>query len=97
MSYHKILAEPAKTSRGKCKRCKATIPQDTIRIQIVDDRKFNDYIKKNGGRSVFQGEGMYRGYIEAPEGTISIEKYFVHLNCYRPIHPHPFTKEWFKC
>lgn len=55
MSYHKILAEPAKTSRGKCKRCKATIPQDTIRIQIVDDRKFNDYIKKNGGRSVFQG------------------------------------------
>ena len=61
MSFHKILAEPAKTARGKCKKCKKTIDQDAIKIQIADDRKFNDYIKRNGGRSVFHGEGMSRG------------------------------------
>lgn len=72
MSYYKILAEPAKTSRGRCKSCKGIIQQDTIRVQVVDDRKFNDYIRKNGGRSAFSGEGMSRGYIEAEEGVISI-------------------------
>ena len=73
MSYHKILVEPAKTSRGKCKKCKRTIEKDHLKIQVVDDRKFNDYIERNGGRSVFHGQGMSRGgYIEAPEGTISI-------------------------
>lgn len=40
---------------------------------------------------------MYRGYIETERGVISIEKYFVHLACYKPIKPHPFTKEWFRC
>lgn len=97
MSSYKILAEPAKTSRGRCKACKGIIQQDTIRVQVVDDREFNAYIRRNGGRSAFQGEGMYRGYIEAEKGCISIQKYFVHLNCYRPIKPHPYQKEFFRC
>jgi hypothetical protein len=97
MSFHKILAEPAKTSRGTCKRCKRPIEQNTIKIQIADDRKFNDYIRRNGGRSVFHGEGMSRGgYIETENGVISIERYFVHPHCYTPIHPHPWTKEYFR-
>lgn len=72
--------------------------QDTLRVQTVDDRKFNEYIRTHGGRSVFHGEGMSRGgYIETEKGVISIERYFVHLACYKPIKTHPFTKEHFRC
>ena len=55
MSYHKILVEPAKTARGTCKKCKRTIDKDTLKIQVCDDRKFNDYIRRNGGKSAFHG------------------------------------------
>ena len=36
------------------------------------------------------------GYIETENGTVAIERFFVHLYCYKPIHSHPWTLEWFK-
>ena len=53
-SYHKILVEPAKTSRGNCKKCKAKIEKDHLRIQIFDDRKFNEFLERNGKDSIFR-------------------------------------------
>jgi hypothetical protein len=35
------------------------------------------------------------GYIETENGTISIKRYFVHLDCYTPISPHPYERERF--
>lgn len=65
MSYHRILVEPAKSSKSKCKTCGLPIGQDELRVQVVDDRAFKDYIRQHGGRQAFSGEGMSRGYIEA--------------------------------
>jgi hypothetical protein len=55
MSYYKILVEPAKSSKGICKVCEKNIKQDSLRLQVADDREFNDYIQKHGGRSQFHG------------------------------------------
>jgi hypothetical protein len=44
------------------------------------------------------GEGLSRGYFEfaGPKGEhISIEKYFVHMECYQPLEPHPFERQYF--
>lgn len=58
---------------------------------MVDGREFYAALRRDGGGH----EGVSRGYIESPDGCISIKKYYVHLNCYRPIKKHPYTKEWF--
>lgn len=55
MSFYKILVEPAKSSKGLCNSCKKNIEQGDLRLQVADDREFNDYIERNGGRSEFQG------------------------------------------
>jgi hypothetical protein len=41
MASRRVLVEPAKSGRGRCKKCKKAIAQDSLRVQIVDDRKFN--------------------------------------------------------
>ena len=91
------MIEPAKSSRGLCTNCKRFIDKDTLRLQVADDREFRAYVMSHGGFSVFHGEGMSRGgYIETEDGVISIKRYWVHLNCYRPIKLHPWTADQFR-
>lgn len=37
-------------------------------------------------------DGMY---FETDTGVVSVQRYFVHLECYKPLDDHPFAKEWF--
>lgn len=60
-------------------------------MRVVDARAFYAALKRYGSG----GEGASRGYIETEDGSISIEKYFVHLDCYVPIKAHPYTKDHF--
>jgi len=63
MSFYRILVEPAKSSKGKCKTCGLDIAKDAIRVHVRDDREFQNYIKNNGGFKNYTGEGLHRGYI----------------------------------
>jgi hypothetical protein len=49
MTFYKILVEPAKSSKGICKICALSIEQGDLRLQVVDDRKLNEYIRTHGG------------------------------------------------
>jgi hypothetical protein len=95
MSFRKILVEPAKSSLSACKKCKKKLEKGELRIQVVDDREFYNYIANNGGISAFSGEGLSRGYLEVEDKCISIKKYYVHLKCYKPLQPHPFEMSSF--
>lgn len=85
--YKKVEIEVAPTSKSTCKQCSQTIEQGELRAKVVDDREFKAYLKRNPGAR--EGEGFSRGYFETPDGCISIQKYNVHLKCYKPIYPHP--------
>ena len=40
MTYYKILIEPSKSSKRKCKVCESFIEKDELRVYMVDRRKF---------------------------------------------------------
>lgn len=89
----KIIVEPAKSGKSTCKNCHKGIDDGTLRVHIFDGREFYAALRRDGGGH----EGVSRGYIEGYEGrVVSIKKYYVHLNCYRPIgRKHPYTAEYF--
>jgi hypothetical protein len=59
--YYKILIEPAKSSKSTCKNCNDKIDTNTLKVKVVDARKFNAVVKKYG-KSNLSGEGFSRGY-----------------------------------
>lgn len=92
--YRKTEVEPAKSNKSKCKKCKKVIEKGELRAKVVDDRAFREYLRKHPDARGC--EGYSRGYFEDMGGVISIQKYFVHLRCYKPIHPHPKEADYFK-
>ena len=90
-----VLVESAKTGRSKCKKCNKMIAKGQLRVKVIDDREFQNYLRRNPDAR--HCEGFSRGYFETEKGCcISIKKYFVHLGCYKPIYPHPMELKYFK-
>lgn len=85
--YRKTEVEPAKSNKSKCNKCHKTIEKGELRAKMVDDREFREYLRRHPDSRGC--EGYSRGYFEDGARVISIKKYFVHLKCYKPIHPHP--------
>ena len=83
-----VVVEPAKSGRSKCNKCKKMIASGNLRAKMVDDRDFRAYLRKYP--EVRGCEGYSRGYFETEKGIISIKKFYVHLDCYKPIEPHPY-------
>ena len=46
--YRPVEVEPAKSNKSCCKKCKKGISKDDLRVHVIDDREFQNYIKKHG-------------------------------------------------